>query len=166
MNEIASPAPGASLLPDSTPLITSVHFIVIALFALLALSIILIGVARKRRRKQADAAFRERVEQAAVPDAPPVPPPAPVKHPVAETAVPDIALTQLKGLGPKVAARLNELGIGSVAQMAALDDGTAADVDDQLGTFAGRLTRDRWVEQARFLAAGDRAGFEARFGKL
>jgi predicted flap endonuclease-1-like 5' DNA nuclease len=162
MNEIASPAPGASLLPDSTPLITSVHFIVIALFALLALSIILIGVARKRRRKQADAAFQERVEQA-VPDAPP---PVPVPNLVSNADAPDIALTQLKGLGPKVAARLNELGIGSVAQMAALDDETAADVDDQLGTFAGRLARDRWVEQARFLAAGDRAGFEARFGKL
>lgn len=84
-------------------------------------------------------------------------------------AAPDAAdgrVTQLKGLGPKVAARLTELGVTTVGQIAALDDARAADLDAQLGTFRGRLTRDRWVEQARFLAAGDRAGFEAVFGRL
>jgi predicted flap endonuclease-1-like 5' DNA nuclease len=75
-------------------------------------------------------------------------------------------LTDLKGLGPKVAARLGELGIGSVADLAALGDADAAALDAQLGPFAGRMERDRWREQARLLAAGDRAGFEAAFGKL
>jgi hypothetical protein len=28
------------------------------------------------------------------------------------------------------------------------------------------MERDRWREQARFLAQGDRAGYEAQFGKL
>lgn len=78
----------------------------------------------------------------------------------------DGSVTQLKGLGPKVAARLAELGVTTVGQLAALDDPAAAALDAQLGSFAGRLGRDRWRDQARLLAAGDRAGFETAFGKL
>ena len=78
----------------------------------------------------------------------------------------DQPVTVLKGLGPKIAARLNELGYANVGDIAALDEERAAAVDAQLGAFAGRMARDRWIEQARFLAAGDRAGFEAVFGKL
>lgn len=78
----------------------------------------------------------------------------------------DGPVTQLKGLGPKVAARLAELGLSTVGQIAALDADQAAVVDSRLGPFAGRLHRDRWVEQARFLAAGDTKGFEAVFGRL
>lgn len=78
----------------------------------------------------------------------------------------DAPVTTLKGLGPKLAARLGELGISTVGQVAALSDDDAARLDAQLGPFAGRITRDRWIEQARFLAAGDRAGFEAVFGRL
>jgi len=75
-------------------------------------------------------------------------------------------LTILKGLGPKAAARLAELGIASVDQLAALSAGQVADIDAQMGNFAGRISRDRWIEQARLLATGDIAGFEAAFGKL
>jgi predicted flap endonuclease-1-like 5' DNA nuclease len=35
-----------------------------------------------------------------------------------------------------------------------------------MGAFQGRIARDRWIEQARYLAADDVAGFEAVFGKL
>ena len=76
------------------------------------------------------------------------------------------SVTQLKGLGPKVATRLAELGVTTVGQLAALSDDDAAALDAQLGPFSGRMARDRWIEQARFLAAGDRAGFEAVFGRL
>ncbi|OAN63824.1 hypothetical protein [Sphingomonas sp. TDK1] len=75
-------------------------------------------------------------------------------------------LTRLKGVGPKLAARLNELGITRFAQLAALDAAAARALDAQLGSFQGRMTRDRWIEQARFLATGDTAGYEAVFGKL
>ncbi|OYY66717.1 hypothetical protein [Sphingomonas sp. 28-62-11] len=75
-------------------------------------------------------------------------------------------LTLLKGLGPKAAARLGELGITSVDQLAALSPGQIADIDAQMGSFAGRISRDRWIEQAKLLAAGDVASFEAAFGKL
>ena len=86
-------------------------------------------------------------------------------------AHPDLAgdpddLTVLKGLGPKAAAQLNSLGINRYAQIAALTEPQVAGIDARMGTFKGRIARDRWVEQARYLAAGDRAGFEATFGKL
>ena len=75
-------------------------------------------------------------------------------------------LTQIKGLGPKAEAKLNALGINRFAQIAGW---TAADVETigaQLGDMAQRIARDRWVEQAGLLAAGDIAAFEAKFGKL
>lgn len=78
----------------------------------------------------------------------------------------DAPLTTLKGLGPKIATRLGELGITRVGQLAWLDDQEAADLDAQLGAFQGRMERDRWREQARLLASGDRAGFERAFGRL
>ena len=109
----------------------------------------------------------DRPVTAAVPtEASPATTDAPASVHVYTSSPADDSVTQLKGLGPKVATRLAELGITSVGQVAALDADQAQTVDAQLGPFAGRLHRDRWVEQARFLAAGDRAGFEAVFGKL
>jgi predicted flap endonuclease-1-like 5' DNA nuclease len=84
-------------------------------------------------------------------------------NPTDESAIP---LTMLKGLGPKVAARLAELGMTDARQFAALNDADAVALDAQLGPFSGRMTRDRWLEQARLLAAGDKPGYEAIFGKL
>jgi predicted flap endonuclease-1-like 5' DNA nuclease len=72
----------------------------------------------------------------------------------------------MKGVGPKLAERLNALGVTSFAQIAALTPEQAAALDAQLGTFQGRIHRDRWIEQAGFLARGDTAGYEAVFGKL
>ena len=76
------------------------------------------------------------------------------------------SVTILKGLGPKIATRLEELGITRLDQLAWLDDAEAADLDRQLGAFEGRMERDRWREQARLLAKGDRATYEAQFGRL
>ena len=73
-------------------------------------------------------------------------------------------LTRIKGLGPKLAALLGELGINTFAQIAAWDDAAVARIDAQLGRFSGRIIRDQWVEQARLLAAGDEPGFTAKFG--
>ncbi len=75
-------------------------------------------------------------------------------------------LTRMKGVGPKVAAMLSAMGVTRYDQIAAWTDDDVARYDAQLGTFKGRITRDQWVEQARLLAAGDTAGFEAKFGKL
>ena len=75
-------------------------------------------------------------------------------------------LRRIKGLGPKVAAQLGGLGIIRFDQLAALDSEGQARLDAQLGPFAGRMARDRWVEQAALLAQNDIAAFEARFGKV
>ncbi|PCD03889.1 hypothetical protein COC42_06060 [Sphingomonas spermidinifaciens] len=111
-------------------------------------------------------------ESDARPVEPPPPPVAPAPPPIADTlpATPPQAaeppLTTLKGLGPKAAAMLGERGVSSIAALAALTPDQAAALDADLGPFAGRMARDRWHEQAQLLAAGDRAGYEAIFGKL
>lgn len=78
----------------------------------------------------------------------------------------DRPLTILKGLGPKVATRLDDFGLRTVGDLAALDDAQAESIDARMGPFTGRMARDRWLEQARLLAAGDVATFEAQFGRL
>ena len=75
-------------------------------------------------------------------------------------------LQTLKGVGPKLALRLNENGIFRFDQLARLSHNEVAILEDKLGPFKGRIVRDRVVEQASYLARGDRDGFEARFGKL
>lgn len=75
-------------------------------------------------------------------------------------------LTRIKGLGPKLAALLGQLGVTSFAQIAAWSEDDIAAIDPKLGAFAGRPTRDKWAEQARLLADGDKAAYEAKFGKL
>ena len=81
-----------------------------------------------------------------------------------ETQVGSDDLTQIKGVGPKLAAILQGLGINSFAQIAKWDEAEIDRVDSQLGRFQGRIRRDAWVEQARLLASGDDAGYAARFG--
>ena len=75
-------------------------------------------------------------------------------------------LTRIKGLGPKIATLLRSLGITRFDQIAAWSEADVARIDPQLGTFQGRIARDNWIEQARYLSAGDVSGFESRFGKV
>lgn len=86
--------------------------------------------------------------------------------PIATASAAADDLARIKGLGPKLQALLPQLGITTFAQIAALTEADLAQLDGKLGAFAGRPTRDGWVEQASYLAAGDVAGFEARFGKV
>ena len=75
-------------------------------------------------------------------------------------------LRKIKGIGPKLNTLLGELGVSRYDQIATWTAADVAEVDPYLGTFNGRITRDAWIEQAGFLAKGDIAGFEAKFGKL
>ena len=75
-------------------------------------------------------------------------------------------LGRIKGVGPKLKALLTSLGVTSYAQIAAWTEEDIAKIDAQLGTFAGRPVRDNWVEQAKLLAGGDKAAYEAKFGKV
>jgi predicted flap endonuclease-1-like 5' DNA nuclease len=75
-------------------------------------------------------------------------------------------LQMLKGVGPKLAQKLADQGIIRFEQLAGMTQTEIAMLEDKLGPFKGRLTRDRVVEQASYLARGDTDGFEARFGRL
>lgn len=234
MNDTTA-APAQSLIPDGVAAITTIHFVLLAIVALAAIAVIVIGTRLKRRRHHAARRVEENAQEAGMalrqPDAAPIseasltepkaapapspaptpasvaPPPPPVPTPVmpspaaleepivtaeplndepvaaaapmaaspaaeaaptpAESARPeDQPITLLKGLGPKLTQKLAEHGITTVGDMAALSEAQAQALDAQLGAFSGRMARDRWLEQARLLAAGDRAGFEAVFGRL
>lgn len=91
--------------------------------------------------------------------------PVPAAQPSVPVA-PGDDLTRIKGLGPKIADQLRTLGITTFAQIAAWDEAEIDRVDAQLGRFQGRIRRDDWPGQAKLLAAGDTAGYEAKFGKL
>lgn len=75
-------------------------------------------------------------------------------------------LTRMKGVGPRLAEKLGSVGVTSFAQLAVLSPEEADALDAKLGDFQGRIHRDRWIEQAGFLANNDIAGFEGVFGKL
>lgn len=103
------------------------------------------------------------IDAQVVPMEPPVEsaPPSPAQEPAGEDD-----LTRIKGLGPKLANLLRSLGVTSFEQIAAWSEEDIDRVDAQLGDFSGRIRRDNWIEQAKFLAAGDMAAFEGKFGKL
>ena len=75
-------------------------------------------------------------------------------------------LTKIKGLGPKIAQLLQDMGISRFAQIAAWTDTDIDRIDVQLGKFQGRIRRDSWVEQANLLAEDNTDEFEGRFGKV
>lgn len=137
-----------------------------ALFVLVALAMLL-AVRRRGQRVelgQIDPVIAPTLTRAATVD-PVVAPPVALVRVTAPVGEPD-DLRRIKGLGPKVAAQLGTLGITRFDQLAALDPREQATLDAQLGSFAGRMARDRWIEQADFLARNDIAAFEAQFGKI
>ena len=58
------------------------------------------------------------------------------------------------GVGPKLEAMLNTAGFYHFDQIAKWTDREIEWVDTQLGDFAGRAVRDKWVEQCKKLATG------------
>jgi predicted flap endonuclease-1-like 5' DNA nuclease len=106
-------------------------------------------------------------EAAAIPAEPTVPPPPPAAKPAAAPAKSGADNLQLlKGVGPKLVVLLNGLGVTSFRQIADWTDADVARIDPQLGAFQGRIARDAIVDQAGYLARGDKAGFEAKYGAL
>jgi predicted flap endonuclease-1-like 5' DNA nuclease len=110
--------------------------------------------------KKAAPAPSAKPKAVAKPKAAPQAKPAPVKPSIPD----DLAL--LKGVGPKLVAQLKTLGVTSFEQVASWSAGDIAEIDSKLGVFAGRITRDNWVDQAKLLVAGDVAGFEKKYGAL
>ena len=61
-------------------------------------------------------------------------------------------LTRIKGIGPKLEVRLNEVGIYTYAQLSRLDEECSEWLDSLLGQVnKGRSIRHKWSEQARAL---------------
>lgn len=58
------------------------------------------------------------------------------------------------GVGPKLAAMLNRMGVYHFDQIAAWNDMNLAWVDQNLEGFKGRAKRDDWIGQAKKLATG------------
>ncbi|MEM7493328.1 MAG: hypothetical protein AAF296_08090 [Pseudomonadota bacterium] len=61
-------------------------------------------------------------------------------------------LTRIKGIGPKLSAKLNELGIYHFRQIAKWGQEEAAWIDDYL-SFKGRVGREKWIPQAKGFSA-------------
>lgn len=190
------------MTPNGTDMMpfTIAQFVLIGVFALLAIAAILYGMKLKRQRAAAQEEIEEHREAADAPRVAPAPDgegdseavampvesAAPIAAPTPGAPMPPIDdqpavatppaapaptgpagdITQLKGLGPKLAATLADLGITRVEQIAAMSPAELEALDARLGAFRGRPARDRWAEQARLLVAGDKAGYEAEFGKL
>jgi hypothetical protein len=115
-------------------------------------------VAEKAKSEKAPKVKAEKAKAQAAPK-------AKAAKPAAAPSVPE-NLELIKGLGPKVNTLLKGLGVTSFAQVASWTAADVADIDAKLGTFAGRITRDNWIDQAKLLAAGDIAGFEKKYGAL
>jgi NADH-quinone oxidoreductase subunit E len=63
-------------------------------------------------------------------------------------------LKLIVGIGPKLEALCHKLGFFHFDQIANWTAGEIAWVDENLEGFKGRVTRDKWVVQAKILAAG------------
>lgn len=86
---------------------------------------------------------------AAEPDAAPSSPRPPKLYDAAPVDSDDLKL--IKGVGPKLEAMLNAMGIYRFEQIAGFSDANLAWVDENLTAFKGRPFRDDWVAQARAL---------------
>ncbi len=70
-------------------------------------------------------------------------------------------LTRIKGIGVKIDALLNSVGVYHFDQIAAWTDKEANWIDHHL-SFPGRSKRDDWVGQAKLLAEGKETEFSKR----
>jgi len=102
------------------------------------------------RAKGASAALKEPAPTAAKP-APPAEERAVAAAPAKPSAKPD-DLTVIAGIGPAVAKKLNDTGVSSYAQLAALSDAEITNLEKNVFTRAGRKKLEDWVAQAKKLA--------------
>lgn len=72
-------------------------------------------------------------------------------------------LTRIKGIGPKLSDLCQSLGVRRFDQIAQWGPADVAEVDQYLN-IKGRIDRDRWVDQAKLLAAGNEDAHKAEFG--
>ena len=143
------------------------------LIALAIIAVVAFLLRGKGEKNSGGVSMPSITAESAPPTAAPAAAPVPAPQPMAKTpkaaapasGAPD-NLLQIKGIGPKVNGILIGLGFTRFEQIAAWTDADLAEIDKHLGNFAGRPTRDQWMDQAGYLAKGDVTGFEAKYGKL
>lgn len=111
-----------------------------------------------------EAAAKPAATPASAAEAPPAP--AGGKPNIAAAVGEPDNLRLIKGIGPKLNSLLISLGVTRFDQIAEWKEAEITEVDQYLDTFSGRITRDAWIDQAKFLAKDDIAGFEKKYGKL
>lgn len=121
-------------------------------------------VAAAATKKPASAPTARPRKQPVVAETPAAPPPGKPKI-AAANGDPD-NLRLVKGVGPKLNTLLNNLGVTRFDQIAEWKEEEIQEVDQYLENFSGRITRDSWIDQAKYLAKDDITGFEKKYGKL
>lgn len=99
----------------------------------------------------------------------------PARKPVAPDGKPEMLteareggaddLKMIKGVGPKLEALLNSLGVYHFDQIAGWRKKEVEWVDQNLEGFKGRVSRDEWVKQAKVLAKGGTTDFAKKVKK-
>ena len=71
-------------------------------------------------------------------------------------------LKEIEGIGPAMEKLVNSLGFYHFDQIASWSDADIAVVDAEMKTFKGRITRDKWVAQAKIIVAEGLEAFRER----
>jgi NADH-quinone oxidoreductase subunit E len=71
-------------------------------------------------------------------------------------------LKEIEGIGPAMEKLVNSLGFYHFDQIASWSDADVALVDAEMNTFKGRITRDRWVAQAKIIVTEGLEAFRER----
>lgn len=81
---------------------------------------------------------------------------------MSDSSSPPDDLKMISGIGAKLEATLNELGIRHFRQIADFTPENVAWINTRL-RFKGRIERERWIEQAKQLAGGNDTEFSQRY---
>jgi predicted flap endonuclease-1-like 5' DNA nuclease len=71
-------------------------------------------------------------------------------------------LKEIEGIGPAMEKLVNSLGFYHFEQIASWSDADVAVVDAEMKSFKGRITRDRWVAQAKIIVSEGLEAFRER----
>jgi predicted flap endonuclease-1-like 5' DNA nuclease len=71
-------------------------------------------------------------------------------------------LKEIEGIGPAMEKLVNEMGFFHFDQIASWSDADVALVDSEMKSFKGRITRDKWVAQAKIIVTEGLEAFRER----
>ncbi|MFM7334664.1 MAG: hypothetical protein ACKO1H_09670 [Tabrizicola sp.] len=71
-------------------------------------------------------------------------------------------LKEIEGIGPAMEKLVNGMGFYHFDQIAKWSDADVALIDAEMKTFKGRITRDKWVAQAKIIVAEGLEAFRER----